>query len=103
MALLITVNGHTPQVDPTAWLAPTATLIGRVRIEANASVYYGAVLRGDINDIVLGAGSNLQDNVVVHTEADFPTKIGRYVGARRDHSQRDGRGWGVDRDGGHPA
>jgi len=80
MAVIISVDGHTPQIDPTAWLAPTATLIGRVRVEANASVYYGTVMRGDINDIVLGEGSNLQDNCVVHTEHDGPTVIGKNVG-----------------------
>lgn len=80
MATIIPVDGHTPEIDPTAWIAPTATLIGRVRIAANASVYYGAVLRGDIADIVLGEGSNIQDNCVVHTEYDVPAIIGRNVG-----------------------
>jgi len=80
MANIISVDGHTPQVHPTAWVAPTATLIGRVKIEAKASVYYGSVLRGDINEIVLGEGSNLQDNCIVHTEFDGPTIIGKYVG-----------------------
>ena len=78
--MLFPFQGHTPMIDPTAWVAPTATLIGRVRIEAGASVFYGAVLRGDIEEIVLGAGSNLQDNVVVHTDEGAPAIIGRNVG-----------------------
>lgn len=80
MALIVSVDGFTPEVHPTAWVAPNATLVGRVKIEAKASVYYGSVLRGDINEIVLGEGSNIQDNCVVHTEADSPTIIGKYVG-----------------------
>lgn len=80
MALIVPFAGHTPQIDPTAWVAPNATLIGDVRIEAGASVFYGAVLRADIAPIVLGAGSNLQDNVVVHVDFGIPTTIGRNVG-----------------------
>jgi len=80
MALVIPFDGKTPQVHETAWVAPNATLIGDVTIEAGASVFYGAVLRGDIAPIVLGAGSNLQDNVIVHTEVDVPAIIGRNVG-----------------------
>lgn len=80
MALIIPFAGHTPSIDPTAWVAPNATLIGQVRVEAGASVFYGAVLRGDIAEIVVGQGSNLQDNVVVHTDFDVPTIIGRNVG-----------------------
>lgn len=73
-------DGHEPDIHPTAWIAPTATLIGRVRIEADASVFYGAVLRGDLDEIVLGAGSNLQDNCVVHTDVGVPARIGAGVG-----------------------
>ena len=80
MALLIPFNGIHPQVDPTAWLAPNATLIGDVRVGPGASVWFGAVLRGDMDRIELGAGSNLQDNVVVHTDTGVPTIIGENVG-----------------------
>ena len=80
MPLMIPFNGQTPEIDPTAWVAPNATLIGQVKIEAKASVFYGAVLRGDIAPIILGPGSNLQDNVVVHTDVDKPTIIGKNVG-----------------------
>jgi carbonic anhydrase/acetyltransferase-like protein (isoleucine patch superfamily) len=80
MALLIPFDGHTPEVDETAWIAPNATLIGRVRVLANASVFYGSVLRGDMDEIVLGEGSNLQDNCVVHTDEGKPTRIGAGVG-----------------------
>lgn len=80
MPLILPFEGEWPDIDPTAWIAPNATVIGRVRIGANASVFYGAVLRGDINRIELGAGSNLQDNVVVHVDDNAPAIIGAGVG-----------------------
>lgn len=79
MAHLIPFDGRIPQIDDTAWLAPTATVIGKVRVAADASVWFGAVMRGDIDEIVLGARSNLQDNAVIHTEAGSPTLIGEDV------------------------
>jgi len=72
-------EGRTPEVDPSAWIAVNATLVGKVRVHADASVWFGAVLRGDIDEIVLGAGSNLQDNVVVHTEVGSPAIVGEGV------------------------
>lgn len=80
MAHIFSFQDKTPSIHPTAWVAPTATLIGDVTIEAGASVWFGAVLRGDNASIVLGAGSNLQDNVVVHTDVGVPTIIGPNVG-----------------------
>lgn len=80
MALILPYDGVYPEIDPTAWIAPNATIIGKVRIGAGASVWFGAVLRGDMAPIELGAGSNLQDNVVVHTDTDVPAIIGENVG-----------------------
>ncbi|QAY63754.1 gamma carbonic anhydrase family protein [Xylanimonas allomyrinae] len=80
MATVLSFGGHTPQIHPTAWLAPTATVVGRVTIGPRASVFYGAVLRADLDEIVLGEGSNLQDNCVVHTDEGVPTHIGAGVG-----------------------
>ncbi len=71
--------GRTPEVHETAWIAPNASLIGKVRVHAEASVWFGAVLRGDIDEIELGPGSNLQDNVVVHTEQGSPAIVGAGV------------------------
>lgn len=68
-----------PAVDESAWIAPTATLIGSVTVHPRASVFYGSVLRGDTDSISLGEGSNLQDNVVVHCDAGVPTTIGAGV------------------------
>lgn len=73
------IFGHEPQVDAAAWVAPNATLIGQVRIHPRASVFYGAVLRGDRDLIELGEGSNLQDNVTVHGDPGKPTIVGRGV------------------------
>jgi carbonic anhydrase/acetyltransferase-like protein (isoleucine patch superfamily) len=72
-------DGHKPVVADSAWIAPDAMLVGRVTIDAHASVYFGSVLRGDVNSISLGEGSNIQDNVAVHCDDDKPTVIGRGV------------------------
>lgn len=77
--LIVPINGNTPVVDDTAWVAPNATLIGNVTLGAEASVFYGAVLRGDVDSITLGARSNLQDNVTVHCDSGIPTSIGSGV------------------------
>lgn len=77
--LLLPFGGHEPAIDPSAWVAPSAELIGDVRLLADSSVWYGAVLRADFDPITLGGGSNLQDGVVVHTDEGFPTVVGRGV------------------------
>src|SRR5919205_2305771 len=68
-----------PLVADDAFIAPTAVLIGDVVVEEGASVWFGAVLRGDFDKIVVGAGSSVQDNCVVHTNEDLPTLIGQNV------------------------
>ena len=77
--LVLPFGDHEPLIDPTAWLAPNATVVGRARIDAHASVFYGAVIRADMAAVHLGERSNLQDNVVVHTDTDLPTLIGAGV------------------------
>jgi carbonic anhydrase/acetyltransferase-like protein (isoleucine patch superfamily) len=81
MGHIIELGGHVPRVHPTAWIAPTATLIGNVVVEAQASIWFGAVLRGDDPDheIRVGARSSVQDNCVVHVSAQGPTIIGADV------------------------
>lgn len=78
-ALIVPFGGRAPVVDESAFVAPNATLIGRVSLGPESSVFYGAVLRGDTDQITLGAGSNLQDNVVVHCDVGIPTMIGSGV------------------------
>lgn len=73
---LFSFEGKTPRIHPTAFVAPTATLIGDVVVEERASVWYGAVVRGDFNPIVIRAGANVQDNAVLHTTPAGPVEIG---------------------------
>jgi carbonic anhydrase/acetyltransferase-like protein (isoleucine patch superfamily) len=73
---LFSFEGITPTVHPDAFLAPTATLVGDVHVEAHASVWYGAVLRADFGRIVVRAGANVQDGCVLHGAADPITEIG---------------------------
>lgn len=70
-------GGRRPSVHPDAYVAPTAVLIGDVRLAAGASVWFGAVLRGDESYIEVGEGSNVQDGAVVHCSHNLPTIIGR--------------------------
>ncbi|MFK3983278.1 gamma carbonic anhydrase family protein [Micromonospora sp. NPDC050397] len=65
-----------PEIDPSAWVAPGSTVIGSVRLAADASVWYGSVLRGDTEQITIGAGSNIQDGCVVHADPGFPVTVG---------------------------
>lgn len=76
---LIPFEQHHPFVDDSAFIAPGASVIGRVRIAAEVSIMFGAVIRGDREDIQVGAGSNLQDNAVIHSDPGFPVSIGRGV------------------------
>jgi len=79
VAHLLSFEDKEPQVAPDAFIAPTAVLIGDVVVEEGASVWFGAVLRGDFNRIVVGAGTSVQDNSVIHTNEDLPTTIGSNV------------------------
>src|SRR6185436_4149741 len=78
MAHLIEYAGHRPRVHATAFLAPTAVLIGDVEVGAESSIWFGAVLRGDHPDhgIRVGARSSIQDNCVLHVSARGPTIVG---------------------------
>lgn len=73
------IDGKRPEVEQTAFVAPSADLIGQVRVDAEASVWFGAVIRADGDAIRLGARSNLQDNAVIHADPGFPTTIGTDV------------------------
>jgi carbonic anhydrase/acetyltransferase-like protein (isoleucine patch superfamily) len=75
--MIYALDGMAPQIDASAWVAAEATLIGRIVVEADASVWFGAVARGDNEEIRIGAGSNVQENSVLHTDAGFPLRIGR--------------------------
>ncbi|MGP0172528.1 gamma carbonic anhydrase family protein [Pseudomonas sp. NCHU5208] len=67
------------EAHPESWIAPSAEVIGRVRLEAGASVWFGAVLRGDVELIHIGENSNVQDGSVMHTDMGFPLTLGKGV------------------------
>lgn len=74
------IIGYQPHlIHPTAFIAPAATVIGEVTLDANVSVWFGAVLRGDTDRIEVGKGSNVQDNAVLHTDAGSPCIVGSNV------------------------
>lgn len=73
------LDGAIPSVDATAWIAPDAAVIGTVSLKANASVWFGAVLRGDNEPIEIGENSNIQDLCVLHTDPGCPCIVGAGV------------------------
>jgi carbonic anhydrase/acetyltransferase-like protein (isoleucine patch superfamily) len=79
--MIIRFGGATPRIHPTAWIAPTATVIGNVDIGAEATVWFGAVIRGDepSKPITIGARTSVQDNCVIHVSSRAPTIIGEGV------------------------
>lgn len=78
-AQVIALDDARPEIAESAWVAPGATVVGAVRLEDGASVWYSAVLRGDGDRIHVGAGSNVQDGCVLHADPGFPTSVGRGV------------------------
>jgi carbonic anhydrase/acetyltransferase-like protein (isoleucine patch superfamily) len=79
MATLVELNGVSPTIGEDVWLAPTAVLIGDVRIGDRATVWFGAVLRADFDHIAVGAESSVQDNAVLHCAEGLPTIVGSRV------------------------
>jgi carbonic anhydrase/acetyltransferase-like protein (isoleucine patch superfamily) len=78
--LIRPVRGHTPRVDPSAFVADTATVIGDVEIGARSSIWFGAVLRGDVFHIRVGEDTSIQDNSVLHVTHDrHATLVGSKV------------------------
>lgn len=73
---LFALGGLTPQIDSDTWVAHDANVIGNVVMQAGASVWFGATLRGDTEVIEIGAGSNVQENAVLHTDLGFPLSVG---------------------------
>lgn len=73
---LLPFEGRNPALRETAWVAPGATVVGDVRLGERASVWYGAVLRGDTEPITIGDHTNIQDGAVLHADPGFPATIG---------------------------
>ncbi len=84
-ASIVPLNGVSPRIHPSAFIAPGCRIIGDVEIGADASIWYNCVVRGDVNRIVIGARTNIQDGTVIHCDSDkdgaggFPTIIGADV------------------------
>jgi carbonic anhydrase/acetyltransferase-like protein (isoleucine patch superfamily) len=76
---VLSYGDTSPQLSGTVWIAPTATVVGDVRLGEQVSVYYGAVLRGDSDTIRVGDRTNFQDNVTVHCDRGAPTTVGAGV------------------------
>ncbi len=77
--LILALRGHRPEIHPDAWVAPTANLIGQVRLAARASVWYSATLRAEAEPIDIGVGTNIQDGVAIHVDPEYPVRVGAGV------------------------
>ena len=73
---LYALDGAAPEIAGDCWVAPDANLIGKVVLEPGASVWFGCTLRGDNEEIRIGAGSNVQENCVMHTDMGYPLVVG---------------------------
>ena len=97
------LDGQGPDLpaDGNYFIADTAAVIGKVRLKPGASVWFGAVLRGDNEWIEIGEGSNVQDNCTCHTDPGFPLTIGKNctIGHNVDPARLHGRGRRADRHG----
>jgi carbonic anhydrase/acetyltransferase-like protein (isoleucine patch superfamily) len=77
--VIITYKGRTPKIGLNVYVAPTAVIIGDVTIEDHSSVWFNAVVRGDLAPIHIGQGTNIQDNCTLHTDSGVPLTIGNHV------------------------
>lgn len=74
--MIFSFEGHAPNVDADAWVAHDANIIGKITLKAGSSVWFCSTLRGDNEPIVVGEGTNIQENCVIHTDMGFPVTIG---------------------------
>ena len=77
--MVYSLDGLAPQLAPDVYVAPGATVIGDVQLAAQSSVWFGAVLRGDVERLTIGRGTNIQDNSVLHSDPGAPLVLGDYV------------------------
>ncbi len=75
------LDGHAPELAPDGdcWIAPSADVVGKVKLESGSSVWFGAIVRGDNEQITIGEGTNVQDCSVLHTDPGFPLTLGKNV------------------------
>ena len=72
-------EGKTPKLDPNSWVAPNAVVIGNVDLKKDSNIWFNVTLRGDVETITIGEGSNIQDGSVLHTDPGYPLKVGKNV------------------------
>ena len=76
---ILAVDGRSPQISGDAWVAPSATVVGSAAIGSGTGIFYGAVIRADMEQISVGEGSNVQDTAVVHADPGHPARVGNHV------------------------
>ena len=77
--MIYDLEKNVPEISAASWVAPNAIIIGKVKLEKNSSIWFNAVLRGDIEKIVIGENSNIQDGSVLHTDPGCPLTVGKGV------------------------
>ena len=77
--MIYNFNNITPKIDKDSWFAPNSVLIGNVTLKKDANIWFNATLRGDVEPITIGEGSNIQDGSVIHTDPGCPATIGKNV------------------------
>lgn len=77
--MLYSLDGQKVDAHPDSWVAPTAAVMGNVKLEKDSSVWWGAVIRGDNDLITVGEGANVQDGSILHTDPGYPLVIGKNV------------------------
>ncbi len=77
--MIYDLKKNVPEISSDSWVAPNAIIIGKVKLEKNSSIWFNAVLRGDIEKIVIGENSNIQDGSVLHTDPGCPLAVGKGV------------------------
>ncbi len=77
--MIYDLEKNVPEISADSWVAPNAIIVGKVKLEKNSSIWFNAVLRGDIEKIVIGENSNIQDGSVLHTDPGCPLTVGKGV------------------------
>ena len=77
--MIYDLEKNVPEINADSWIAPNTIIIGKVKLEKNSSIWFNAVLRGDIEKIVIGENSNIQDGSVLHTDPGYPLTVGKGV------------------------
>ncbi len=77
--MIYNFNNISPKIDKDSWFAPNSVLIGNVNLKRDANVWFNVTLRGDVEPIIIGEGSNIQDGSVIHTDPGCPATIGKNV------------------------